>query len=91
MTTRTRDRRLEVRMTTAERDLIDRAADASGADLTTFVVSHLTEAAQQVLADRDRFELASEASAEWERINRRPARALPGLRRLMERPTPFSE
>lgn len=91
MTTRTRDRRLEVRTTTAERDLIDRAAAASGTDLTTFVVGHLTEAAQKVLADRDHFELTPDVADEWERINRRPARDLPGLRKLMERPTPFSE
>ncbi len=91
MTTRTRDRRLEVRTTAAERDLIDRAAVASGTDLTSFVISHLTEAAQQVLADRDRFELSQDVAAEWERINGGVARELPGLRRLLERQSPFSE
>lgn len=88
--TRTRDRRLEVRTTAEERDLIDRAAQASGTDLTSFVVEHLTDAARQVLADRDRFSLDTEAAAEWERINRRPARELAGLKRLMERPSPFN-
>lgn len=89
--TRTRDRRLEVRTTSAERALIDRAAAASGMDVTTFVLSHLAEAAQQVLADRDRFLLDSEAAAEWDRINHRSARDLPGLRRLFERTSPFIE
>jgi uncharacterized protein (DUF1778 family) len=36
---------------------IDRAAKATGTDLTSFVVAHLTDAARQVLADRDRFTL----------------------------------
>ena len=89
--TRTRDRRLEVRTTSEERELIDRAAEASGTDLTSFVVEHLTDAARQVLADRDRFVLNADAAAEWDRINRRPAKELVGLKRLMRRPSPFAE
>ena len=88
---RTRNRRLEVRTTAEERELIDRAAEATGTDLTSFVVSHLTDAARHVLADRDRFTLSSESAAEWDRINRRPAKDLAGLRRLMQRPSPFAE
>ena len=88
---RTRDRRLEVRTTADERDLIDRAAAAAGTDLTSFVVEHLTDAARQVLANRDRFMLGPDAAAEWERINRRPAKELAGLTRLMRRPSPFTE
>lgn len=86
---RTRDRRLEVRTTEEERDVIVRAAATEGTDLTSFVVSHLLEVAQQVLADRERFSLSAEAAAAWEAANNRPARELPGLRRLLERPTPF--
>ncbi len=89
--TRTRDRRLEVRTTAEERELIDRAAEASGTDLTSFVIEHLTDAARQVLADRDRFTLDADAAAEWDRINRRPAKELAGLRHLMQRPSPFTE
>lgn len=89
--TRTRNRRLEIRTTAQERDLIDRAADASGTDLTSFVVEQLTEASRRVLADRDQFTLAPEAAAEWDRINRRSAKELAGLRRLMARPSPFAE
>jgi uncharacterized protein (DUF1778 family) len=90
-TARTRDRRLEIRTTAEERALIDRAAEASGTDLTSFVVANLTDAARRVLADRDRFVLDAAASAEWERINRRPAKELAGLRRLLQRPSPFIE
>lgn len=90
-TTRTRDRRLEVRTTSEERELINRAAEASGTDLTSFVIEHLTDAARQVLADRDRFVLDADAAAEWDRINRRPAKELVGLKRLMRRPSPFTE
>jgi hypothetical protein len=43
-----------------------------------------------VLAGREHFLLDAAAQQEWERINSRPAaRSLPGLVRLLERPSPF--
>ncbi len=89
-TTRTRSKRLEVRTTPEERSIIDRAVEESGTDLTTFVVAHVTDAALRVLADRDRFVLAPDAQRKWDELNRRPARELPGLHKLLERPTPFT-
>lgn len=89
--TRRRSRRLELRTTTAERDLIDRAVAVTDTDLTEFVVTNAVEAARRVLADRDQFELDPAARDAWESINARRARDLPGLRRLMDRPTPFAE
>jgi uncharacterized protein (DUF1778 family) len=89
--TRIRDRRLEVRTTAEERDLIDRAVNTAGTDLTSFVVVHVLDAARQVLADRDRFTLSAEAADEWDKINRREAKELAGLRILMQRQSPFSE
>jgi uncharacterized protein (DUF1778 family) len=89
--TRRRSRRMDLRTTPEERDLIDRAVEAAGGDLTEFVVSSSVAAAQRVLADRDRFELDPGSLAAWEALNARPARDLPGLRRLMQRPSPFVE
>lgn len=88
---RKRNRRLELRTTPEERELIDRAVAVIGTDLTDFVVSRASDAARRVLADRDRFELDAKAERAWEQVNSRPAKDLPGLRRLMERPSPFSE
>jgi uncharacterized protein (DUF1778 family) len=89
-TTRMRSERLEVRTTKDERALIDRAVAEQGTDLTEFVIANLTVAARRVLADRTEFALDAESGAVWEAINGRRARDLPGLRRLMERPSPFS-
>jgi uncharacterized protein (DUF1778 family) len=86
---RKRSARIEVRTTPEERDLIDRAVAESDLDLTHFVVSNLTTAARRVLADRTEFALDAESERAWEIVNRRPARDLPGLRELMERPSPF--
>ena len=86
---RRRSARIEVRTTPEDRALIDRAVAESDMDLTQFVVSNLTIAARRVLADRTEFVLDAESERAWEIINRRPARDLPGLRELMQRPSPF--
>jgi uncharacterized protein (DUF1778 family) len=88
---RRRSRRMDLRTTPEERELIDRAVAATGTDLTDFVVTHAYDAARRVLADRNRFELDPATLKEWEALNARPARELPGLRRLMDRRSPFSE
>ena len=81
--------RIELRATPEDRDLLDRAAAALGTDRSTFVLATARPAAQRVLADRDHFVLDDAALAEWERINNRPARSLPGLARVLQRPSPF--
>lgn len=86
---RTRNERIEVRATHDERALIDQAVAASGGDLTSFVMKNLTVAAQRVLADRTEFVLDAEGRAAWDEINARPACDLPGLRALLQRPSPF--
>jgi uncharacterized protein (DUF1778 family) len=88
---RRRNRRMDLRTTAEERELIDRAVTASGTDLTDFVITHASEAARRLLADRDHFHLDPSVLKQWDDVNARPARALPGLRRLMQRPTPFTE
>lgn len=87
---RRRSRRLELRTTPEERALIDRAIAATGAGLTEFVVNHACDAARRVLADRHQFDLDQETLQAWESLNEKPAKDLPGLRRLMKRPSPFS-
>lgn len=89
--TRRRNRRLDLRTTPEERELIERAARVTGNDLTEFVLAHASDAARRVLADRDRFDLDADALAAWEAVNTRRARELPGLRQLMSRPSPFAE
>lgn len=88
--TRRRNRRLELRTTPEEREVIERAAAVTATGLTDFVVGSAVEAAQRVLADRDKFELDPVAVEAWEAMNAREAHDLPGLRRLMERPSPFA-
>ena len=88
---RARDKRLEVRTTLEERDLINRAVEEVGTDLTTFVVTNLVDVSRQVLADRNHFVLGGDVAMQWDQMNELPARELDGLRRLMSRPSPFGE
>jgi uncharacterized protein (DUF1778 family) len=81
---------MELRTTPDERELIDRAVEASGSDLTEFVVVSAVDAARRILADRDQFTLDVDALNAWQAVNARKARDLPGLRKLMERPSPFA-
>jgi uncharacterized protein (DUF1778 family) len=81
--------RIELRATEDDRDLLDRAAAALGTDRSSFLLAQGRLAAQRVLADRQHFLLDDDAQQEWERINSRPARSLPGLTRLLERSSPF--
>jgi uncharacterized protein (DUF1778 family) len=82
--------RIELRATEDDRDLLDRAAAALGTDRSSFLLAQGRLAAQRVLADRQHFLLDADAQREWERINSRPARSLPGLTPLLERPSPFA-
>ena len=88
---RARGERIEFRTTPQVRRLVERAVEASGSNLTDFAEASLVQAAQRVMADRTQFVLSDEAAREWDAINDRPARDLPNLRRLMERPSPFDE
>ncbi|WP_062522745.1 DUF1778 domain-containing protein [Demequina silvatica] len=88
-TTPRKDQRLEFRVSSSDRDLIARAAQAAGTDVSAFATAELRIAAQRVLADRTEFVLSPLEAAAWEELLDRPARDLPGLRELLNRPSPF--
>jgi uncharacterized protein (DUF1778 family) len=88
-TKRRRSERLEIRTTPEDRALIDRAVAETNSDLTEFAISNLTMAARRILADRTEFRLTPEAFEAWEALNNRPARELPSIVALMQRPSPF--
>ena len=81
--------RIELRASEGDRELLDRAAAAIGTDRSSFLLNQGRLAAQRVLANREQVVLDQRGLEEWERINNRPARELPGLIRLLQRLTPF--
>ena len=84
-----KDQRFEFRVSTADRELFARAADALGTPVSTFATEQLRIAAQRVLADRTEFVLSPVEAALFQEMLDRPARDLPGLRALLDRPSPF--
>lgn len=88
---RARGARIGFRTTPQVRRLVERAVEAAGINLTNVAEASLVQAAQRVIADRTQFVRSGDAAWEWDAINDRVARNLPGVRRLMERPSPFDE
>lgn len=84
-----KDQRFEFRVSSADRELFSRAADALGTPVSTFANDHLRLAAQRVLADRTEFALSPVEAALWDELCERPARDLPDVRALLERPSIF--
>jgi uncharacterized protein (DUF1778 family) len=58
--TRRRDQRLEARVTSDQKELIERAACVQGLTVTDFVVVALQEAAKQAIADHTVWKLTEE-------------------------------
>lgn len=78
--------RLAVRLSPAERALLDEASRSADTTVSEFVLGAATRAAADVLADRTRFSLDH---AEWDRfvnaLDGAP-RTVPRLRRLLQHP-----
>jgi uncharacterized protein (DUF1778 family) len=80
---RRKEDRLELRLETERRQLLDRAAQAVGLSTSAFVLEHATLAAQHALADRTTFVLTDEQWTAFVELLDRPVQPVDGLARLM--------
>jgi uncharacterized protein (DUF1778 family) len=87
--TQRKDNRLELRLEPGRRQLLDKAAAASGMSTSAFVLAHATEAARDVLADRTSFVLPAERWDAFVELLDRPERPVPGLAAFLARPSVF--
>lgn len=78
-TTRRKDDRLELRLEPANRRLLDEAATASSMSVSAFVLTHATDAARAVLADRTTFVLPDDRWDAFTELLERDARPMPRL------------
>lgn len=83
--------RLGLRVSAAQRALLDEASRTSETTLSEFVLTAATRAAEDVLADRRRFALPNDRWDEFVRLLDAPPRTLPRLRRLLASPTVLDE
>lgn len=79
--------RLHLRVDAEQKALLEAASKATGASVSTFVLTAATEAAAGVLADRRVFLLDDDAWREFDEALNRPAGDVPGLRELLNTPT----
>ncbi len=91
MSTSTRDTTMQIRIASEDKDLIRRAAAQSGQDLSSFVLQHMRKVADEILAERTVFTMSDEQFDTFLEQLDAPARALPGLTALFDRPSPFSD
>lgn len=79
--------RLELRLEPADRRLLDEAAAATAMSTSAFVLSHATEAAREVLADRTTFVLPDDRWDAFVELLERDERPMPGLAAFLARPS----
>jgi uncharacterized protein (DUF1778 family) len=79
--------RLELRLESDRRRLLDQAAKASGVSTSAFVLEHATLAAQQTLADRTSFVLSPEQWDAFVELLDRPVQPVEGLARFLAGPS----
>ncbi len=83
--------RLELRLEPAQRRLLDEAAEAKSMTVSSFVLTHATSAARDVLAERTRFLLPDDRWDAFVQLLERDAQPMPGLAAFLARPTVFDE
>lgn len=87
MTITTKDERLALRVTAAQKAIIERASSVMGRTLTDFSVSTLVEKAEDVLADQRVFQIPADKWAEIETLMDAPVAPSPGLVDLFSKPS----
>jgi uncharacterized protein (DUF1778 family) len=81
-----RARRLNLRTTADQAELIRTGAESRGLSVTDFVLESACQQAEQVLADQREFVLSPKQWQAFVKALDRPARVTPGLARLFTEP-----
>jgi uncharacterized protein (DUF1778 family) len=89
--TRRKEDRLELRLAPANRRLLDEAAATTAMSTSAFVLTHATEAARAVLADRTTFVLPNDHWDAFVQLLEREERPMPGLAAFLARPSVIDE
>lgn len=79
--------RLELRLEREKRELLDAAAKASGMSTSAFVLTHATEAARDVLADRTHYVLPPDRWTKFLELLDREEQPVEGLAAFLARPS----
>ncbi|MBF0236054.1 MAG: DUF1778 domain-containing protein [Desulfamplus sp.] len=83
--------RLNVRMTEAQKRMINRAAKAAHSSVSEFVVSAVCRVSEQILSDQTSFFLNEEDYLAFTEALERPAECNPVLERILNEQAPWEE
>jgi len=86
-----KDSRIDLRVSSVQKALLEQAAVARGKKLSDFVIAASTEAAELTLADQNQFFLSEENMDLFLRRLEEPPQVLPGLLDLFARKSVFEE
>ncbi len=84
-----RNARIDLRVNPSEKALLELAASSQGKNLSEFVISASTEAAQLALADQSRFVLPEDAMHRFMAELEAEPRAVSAVRALLQRESAF--
>ena len=79
--------KIEIRTTPSQKQMIERAAEVEGVNVTSFIFSRVLPEAERVLGDQSLFILTTAQWTKLERLLNRPSRHTPKLRKLMSTPS----
>jgi uncharacterized protein (DUF1778 family) len=88
---KTRTEKLDLRVRSAVKAFLRRAADVTGRSLTDFVIESAVARAEEALTDRVRFNLSAEQGETFLKALDAPARTHPRMQRLLNEPGFFDQ
>ena len=83
--------RHEFRLTSAQKELISRAAEISGKNVSDFILENAVLAAEMAILDQRVFNVSENEFANWEALLESAPRANAGLARLFAEPLTWPE
>jgi uncharacterized protein (DUF1778 family) len=86
----TKEQRLQIRVDPDQKQMIERAANATRQNLSAFVLQAASGRAAAVLADRQAIELSPEAARAFNEALVQPARVNERLAQALKKPRSFS-
>ncbi|MDN4612948.1 DUF1778 domain-containing protein [Leifsonia sp. F6_8S_P_1B] len=84
-----KDKRLEVRVSGHQKELIEQAAAIEGRNLSEFATIALTERATEVIRREHELQMEAETFDRFSALLDEPARTIDGLTDLLRRPSVF--